>query len=66
MHRLDAPDPAMHGRLENELWMHYARHVCGPENVRGGDVTYCGYLGEPLPAWVLPQEFGGDRIVYWG
>ena len=49
--------------LENQLWMYYARHVCGPENVRGGDVT----IGtEPLPAWLLPEEFGGERIVDWG
>ena len=51
---------------ENEVWMHYARQVCGPENVRGGDVTYCGSPGEPLPGWIMPQEFGGERIVFWG
>ena len=51
---------------ENEVWMHYARHVCGPENVRGGDVTFCGSPGDPLPPWVLPEEFGGERLVTWG
>ena len=53
------------GQLENEIWMHYARNVCGPENVRGGDVTWCKKPG-PLPDWVLPIEFGGKRIVHWG
>ena len=61
MHRLDAPDPAMHGRLENELWMHFARHVCGPENVRGGDIVHTG----PIPNWSLPEEFGGKRRCDW-
>ena len=65
LHRIPC-DREQLSQRENEVWMHFARHVCGPENVRGGDVTYCGYLGEPLPAWVLPQEFGGDRIVHWG
>ena len=48
-------------RLENEVWMHYAR-IYGPENVRGGDVTILG----PIPPRLLPQEFGGDRRVEWG
>ena len=47
---------------ENEQYMRTAR-LHGPENVRGGDVV-C--LQEPVPAWCMPQEFGGDRIVSWG
>ena len=51
------------GRLENQIWLYYARYVCGPKNVRGGDVTV---LEEPIPDWLLPIEFGGTRIVDWG
>ena len=51
----------MHGRRENALWMHYARHVCGPENVRGGDIVHTG----PIPNWSLPEEFGGARRCDW-
>ena len=47
---------------ENAQYMRTAR-LYGHENVRGGDVV-C--LQEPVPAWCLPQEFGGDRIVSWG
>ena len=51
-------------QAENEVWMHYAR-IYGPERVRGGDVTYVG-PDDSLPDWLLPQEFGGARIVHWG
>ena len=49
-------------QIENETYMWAARQY-GHENVRGGDVV-C--LQEPVPAWCLPEEFGGDRIVSWG
>ena len=50
---------------ENDLWMHYAR-LYGPENVRGGDVTVCARGTDAIPDWLLPEEFGGTRIVDWG
>ena len=49
-------------RVENEVYMWAARRY-GHENVRGGDVV-C--LQEPVPAYLLPEEFGGNRIVSWG
>ena len=53
-------------RLENDVWMHYAR-IYGPERVRGGDVTIVRrYDDDSIPGWLLPQEFGGDRRVDWG
>ena len=51
------------GKLENEVWMYYARHICGPDNVRGGDVTWC--QTPDIPAWIMPEEFGGTRRVDW-
>ena len=45
--------------------MHYAR-IYGPERVRGGDVTFVHATTDELPDWVLPQEFGGSRVVSWG
>ena len=50
-------------RIENEVWLHFAR-IYGPERVRGGDVTFVGRT-DALPGWLVPQEFGGDRIVDW-
>ena len=52
-------------QMENEVWMHYAR-IYGHERVRGGDVTFVGKHGDGLPDWVVPEEFGGTRIVHWG
>ena len=52
-------------QIENEVWMHYAR-IYGPERVRGGDVTFVHATTDELPDWVLPQEFGGSRVVSWG
>ena len=52
-------------QVENEVWMHYAR-IYGPERVRGGDVTLVRRGTDALPGWVVPQEFGGDRVVNWG
>ena len=52
-------------QLENEVWMHYAR-MYGPERVRGGDVTMVQPGTDALPDWLLPQEFGGTRVVNWG
>ena len=52
-------------QLENEVWMWYARQY-GPERVRGGDVTMVQRGTDALPDWVLPQEFGGTRVVQWG
>ena len=39
----------------------------GPENVRGGDVTYVDFKCESdtVPDWLLPIEFGGQRLVRW-
>jgi len=51
--------------LENDVWMHFARRY-GPENVRGGDVTIVQRDTDEIPNWLLPEEFGGDRIVDWG
>ena len=48
-------------QLENETWMWLARRY-GPDMVRGGDVTIDG----PIPDWIMPQEFGGERRVRWG
>ena len=48
-------------QLENETWMWLARRY-GPEMVRGGDVT----IDAPIPGFLLPDEFGGERIVAWG
>ncbi len=52
-------------QMENEVWMYYARRF-GPERVRGGDVTMVQPGTDALPDWVLPQEFGGTRLVDWG
>ena len=52
-------------RLENEVWMHYAR-IYGPERVRGGDVTIVRRHDDSIPDWCLPEEFGGNRRVNWG
>jgi len=52
-------------QLENEKWMELAR-IYGPCRVRGGDVTYVDKNSDALPAWLLPQEFGGNRFVQWG
>ena len=52
-------------RIENDVWMHYAR-IYGPERVRGGDVTICQRGNDGIPDWCLPQEFGGKRLVDWG
>ena len=52
-------------QLENEKWMELAR-IHGPCRVRGGDVTYVHKNTDALPAWLLPQEFGGNRFVQWG
>lgn len=49
-------------RLENEVWMHYARRF-GAHRVRGGDVTI---QTDTVPDWCLPIEFGGSRTVHWG
>lgn len=54
--------PHRSSQIENEMWMWYARRY-GPSKVRGGDVTWSK---GPLPAWVLPEEFGGTRRVNWG
>ena len=49
------------------MWMYYARHVCGPERVRGGDVTIVQrHNNDSIPTWLLPEEFGGTRRVNWG
>ena len=52
-------------QLENEVWMHYAR-IYGPTRVRGGDVTICQRGTDDIPDWLMPEEFGGARLVYWG
>ena len=52
-------------RLENDVWMHYAR-IYGPERGRGGDVTIVQRSGDGIPDWCLPEEFGGSRRVDWG
>lgn len=52
-------------QMENQVWMYYAR-LFGPERVRGGDVTMVQRGTDALPEWVLPQEFGGTRLVDWG
>ena len=53
-------------RVENDVWMHYARRY-GPTRVRGGDVTIVQRYGnDSIPDWLLPQEFGGNRLVDWG
>ena len=52
-------------RLENDVWLHYAR-IYGPERVRGGDVTIVRRYDDSIPNWLLPEEFGGDRLVDWG
>jgi len=59
-------NPATASRDENDVWMHYAR-IYGAERVRGGDVTYVGpHDDDSLPDWILPEEFGGQRMVDWG
>lgn len=52
-------------RVENDVWMHYAR-IYGPERVRGGDVTIVQRHTDSIPDWLLPEEFGGARVVDWG
>ena len=53
-------------RAENDVWLHYAR-IYGPERVRGGDVTIVQRYGDDsIPDWILPEEFGGTRLVDWG
>ena len=53
-------------RVENEVWMWYAREY-GPERVRGGDVTVVlPDNDDSIPDYLLPEEFGGTRIVHWG
>ena len=34
--------------------------------IRGGDVPLVDKHSDALPDWVLPQEFGGNRLVNWG
>ena len=51
--------------LENDVWMYLAR-LHGPENVRGGDVTIVQRGTDSIPDWLMPKEFGGNRIVDWG
>ena len=57
--------PGNASRFENDVWMYLAR-IHGPENVRGGDVTIVQRGTDAIPDWILPQEFGGHRIVNWG
>ena len=59
-------DRSIASNLENKKWLELARQH-GPENVRGGDVTYVNFKCESdtLPDWLLPIEFGGKRIVDW-
>jgi hypothetical protein len=52
-------------QAENDMWMYYARYVCGPERVRGGDITIVQH-DDSIPNWLLPEEFGGTRRVDWG
>ena len=66
--RVVAKIPSTRGtmsQLENEVWMHYAR-IYGPERVRGGDVTIVRRQDDGIPDWLLPEEFGGTRLVDWG
>ena len=51
--------------LEADLWMNLARQY-GPHNVRGGEVTIVERHTDTIPDWLLPEEFGGERIVDWG
>ena len=48
-------------RQENAVYMWLARRY-GAHNVRGGDVV-CGC--DIVPDYLLPEEFGGTRIVDW-
>ena len=48
-------------RQENMVWMWLARRY-GPHRVRGGDVTI---NADVVPDYLLPEEFGGTRIVHW-
>ena len=51
---------------ENDVWMMYA-HIYGPERVRGGDVTVVQRNNDDsIPDYLLPECFGGERIVDWG
>jgi len=51
--------------FEADLWMNLARQY-GPHNVRGGEVTIVERHTDTIPDWLLPEEFGGERIVDWG
>ena len=65
--RMQANRPEFPSEMENDMWMYYARHVCGPERVRGGDVTIVQrHNNDSIPTWLLPEEFGGTRRVDWG
>ena len=57
--------PNRQQKIEKDVWMHYAR-IYGPHNVRGGDVTICEKHTDIVPDYLLPTEFGGERIVDWG
>ena len=48
-------------RQENMVWFWLAQRY-GPHRVRGGDVTI---NTETIPDYLLPEEFGGTRIVDW-
>ena len=50
---------------ENDLWMDYARQY-GPHVVRGGETVIVDRHTDTIPDWLLPTEFGGERIVEWG
>ena len=59
MYHLDPGSSA--SRQENMVWMWLARRY-GPHRVRGGDVTINKNV---VPDYLLPEEFGGTRIVDW-
>ena len=51
--------------FEADAWMYLAR-LHGPHNVRGGEVTVVDRHTDIIPNWILPKEFGGERICDWG
>ena len=43
------------------------RASTGPSGSAGGDVTIVQRYGnDSIPDYLLPEEFGGTRIVNWG
>ena len=48
-------------RLENDVWMHYAR-IYGPERVRGGTLPSCSGPATASPTGACPKSSGARAV----